>query len=413
MAIPIAPWMGVVPFAMLLASMAVLPLAAPRFWEHQRNKALVTTVVSLPVVVWLLYAEPRALGHSLRDYVSFVCLLGSLFVVCGGIHVEGDLRATPSTNVALLAVGAVLASIMGTTGASMALIRLVLRTNSERRHTAHVPFFFILLVSNAGGLLTPLGDPPLFLGYLRGVPFFWTLRLLPIWLGTIAYLLCTFYFVDRRAYAKETAKALQLDAAQRVPVRIVGWTNVALLVGIVLSVFLPPPLRESAMVLLAASSLRFGSRAARLNNEFAFAPIVEVMVLFAGIFVTMVPALALLREHGRDLELVTPWQYFLATGALSSVLDNAPTYLAFVSAAQGLNLSPDVIGIPTMHLVAISSGAVLMGANTYVGNGPNFMVKAIADASAYKTLDFVRYAGAAVLVLTPVYLAVVGCLLFA
>jgi Na+/H+ antiporter NhaD/arsenite permease-like protein len=399
------------PFALLLSCMAVLPLWLPHFWERNRNKGIVTALVSLPAAAWLLCAHPRSLEHSALDYVSFVCLLGSLFVVGGGIHVEGDLRATPANNVVLLAVGAALASLIGTTGASMVLIRLALRTNSERRHTAHVPFFFILIVSNAGGLLTPLGDPPLFLGFLRGVPFFWTLRLWPVWLGAIAYLLTAFYFVDRRAYAKEAASALELDAAQRAPVRIIGRRNVALLVGVVLSVFLPRPLRESAMVLLAASSLRFGSSEARWKNAFVFAPIVEVAVLFAGIFVTMVPALELLREHSRDLQLSAPWQYFLATGALSSVLDNAPTYLAFVSAAQGLGLSPDVVGIPTAHLVAISSGAVLMGANTYVGNGPNFMVKAIADASAYKTLDFMRYAGAAVLLLLPVYLAMVAYLL--
>lgn len=406
-------WLAVVPFAGLLICIAALPLWVPHFWERNRNKGIVAAVAAVPMAVWLMYESPHALAHSALEYVSFICLLGSLFVVSGGVHVEGDLAAKPMTNVGLLAVGAVLASLIGTTGASMVLIRLILRTNSERRHTAHIPFFFILLVSNAGGMLTPLGDPPLFLGFLRGVPFFWTLRLFPVWAVAVVYLLAVFYFVDRRAYAKEPRVALELDAAQRVPVRIIGWRNVALLVGIVVSVFLPPPWREGAMVLLAVSSLRFGSSDARHKNEFAFAPIVEVMVLFAGIFVTMVPALELLREHSQQLHLVAPWQYFLATGVLSSVLDNAPTYLAFVSAAQGLGLTPDVIGIPTLHLFAISSGAVLMGANTYVGNGPNFMVKAIADASGYKTLDFVRYLGAAVLVLTPVYVAVVAYLLLA
>jgi Na+/H+ antiporter NhaD/arsenite permease-like protein len=405
--------LGVVPFTLLLACMAVLPLWAPRFWEHNRNKALAAAVTALPVVVWLLATNVRALEHSALDYFSFVCLLGSLFVVSGGVHIEGDLKATPATNVALLGAGATLASLIGTTGASMVLIRLVLRTNSERRRTTHLPFFFILLVSNSGGLLTPLGDPPLFLGYLRGVPFFWTLRLLPVWLVTTVYLLLLFYLFDRRAYAQERPEDLALDVRRQVPIRIVGWTNVVMLVGVVLSVFLPRPWREITMSLLAALSLRVGSGEARRKNEFQFGPIVEVAVLFAGIFATMVPALELLREHSRDLSLVAPWHYFIATGMLSSVLDNAPTYLAFVSAAQGLGLSPDVIGLPATHLVAISVGAVLMGANTYVGNGPNFMVKAIADASSYKTLDFVRYALAALLVLTPVYAGVIAYLVLA
>jgi Na+/H+ antiporter NhaD/arsenite permease-like protein len=395
------------PFALLLACMAVLPLWQPRYWERHRNKAVAVVVTSLPVVVWLLSSNAAALGHSALDYVSFVCLLGSLFVVSGGVHVEGDLKATPATNVVLLGIGAMLASLIGTTGASMVLIRLVLRTNSERRRTTHLPFFFVLLVSNSGGLLTPLGDPPLFLGYLRGVPFFWTLRLLPIWLATTAYLLLVFYGIDRIAYARERPEDVALDVQRQVPVHVIGWTNVAMLVGVVLAVFLPRPWREASMVVLAAASLRWGCAAARRKNEFEFGPIVEVAVLFSGIFVTMVPALELLRENSRALSLVAPWHYFLATGALSSVLDNAPTYLAFVSAAQGLGLAPDVIGLPAVHLVAISAGAVLMGANTYVGNGPNFMVKAIADAASYKTLDFVRYAAAALLVLAPVYAGVV------
>lgn len=405
---PPLPWISVLPFALLLVSIAALPLVVPGFWERNRNKGLVAAATALPILVWLGAADPEALLHTAREYASFICLLGALFVVAGGVHVEGDLQATPRTNVTLLGIGAVLASVVGTTGASMALIRLVLRTNSERRFTTHVPFFFILLVSNAGGLLTPLGDPPLFLGYLRGVPFFWTLRLLPIWLVCVGYLLAVFYWVDRRAYAKERIEDLVFDAENRTPVRVIGRLSAVLLFGIVLSVFLPSPIREIAMIGLALLSLGRGSRSARSKNEFSFGPIVEVALLFAGIFVTMVPALELLRVHGADLHLVSPWQYFLATGVLSSVLDNAPTYLVFLSAAQGLGLNPQVVGIPALHLAAISSGAVLMGANTYIGNGPNFMVKAIADSSGYRTYDFVRYAGLAVLTLLPVYLVVVA-----
>ena len=404
---PSIPLVAVLPFAWLLVGIAVLPLVAPYFWEKNRNKAVVAAVLSLPVAGWLLSSAPSMLGHSLLEYFSFICLLGSLFVVAGGIHVSGDLVATPKTNTVLLAVGALLANLIGTTGASMLLIRLVLRTNSERRNTQHIPFFFILVVANCGGLLTPLGDPPLFLGYLRGVPFFWTLRLWPIWVTAVAYLLGVFFWLDRRAYAAERAVDLQLDLAEQEPIRVHGKRNLLFLLAIVGSVFLPTPWREGVMILVTALSLRLGPTEARSKNDFSFAPMVEVAILFLGIFVTMVPALELLHAHGKEFGLVAPWQFFLTTGALSSVLDNAPTYLTFLSAAQGLGLRAEVVGVPVAHLVAISVGAVLMGANTYIGNGPNFMVKAIADASGYRTASFVGYAGRAALVLAPVYLAVV------
>jgi Na+/H+ antiporter NhaD/arsenite permease-like protein len=406
------PLVAVLPFALLLLCIAALPLAVPHFWDKNRNKGIITALVSLPIAGWLIASSPSALGHTALEYVSFLCLLGSLFVVAGGIHVAGDLKATPKDNVILLLIGAVLASFIGTTGASMVLIRLVLRTNAERKNTSHLPFFFILLVSNCGGLLTPLGDPPLFLGYLRGVPFLWTLRLFPIWVLAVAYLLTVFYFTDRKAYRAETKEALLADERHAEPVRILGMTNVVLMLGIVGAVFLPLPYRELAMVALALVSLKFGSSDARAKNEFSFGPIVEVAVLFAGIFITMVPALELLYQHGKSLGLVAPWQYFLTTGALSSVLDNAPTYLTFLSAAQGLGLPADLVGVTTAHLVAISAGAVLMGANTYIGNGPNFMVKSIADSAGYKTYDFIKYAGKAIVTLTPVYVAIVAFLVF-
>lgn len=412
------PLVAVLPFALLLLCIAVLPLALPHVWESNRNKGIIAALVSAPIALWLMRTSPAALGSTALEYVSFLCLLGSLFVVAGGIFVAGDLKATPKDNVILLGIGAILASFIGTTGASMVMIRLMLRTNAERKNTVHIPFFFILLVSNCGGLLTPLGDPPLFLGYLRGVPFFWTLRLFPIWVLAIAYLLVAFYFVDRKAYAKESAAALLDDARHVEPVRIHGTINIALLLGIVGAVFLPFPYREGAMVALALLSLKFGPRDAREKNEFSFGPIFEVAILFAGIFITMVPALELLREHGKALGLIAPWQYFLTTGALSSVLDNAPTYLTFLSAAQGLGLPtglglPAGFGVTTLHLVAISAGAVLMGANTYIGNGPNFMVKAIADSAGYKTDNFLKYAGKAIVTLTPIYVVIVTYLLLA
>ena len=403
------PLYGVVPFILVLTGIAVLPLVLPRVWARNRNKALFSTVFAAPVAIWLAMAAPKLLLHAASDYSSFIVLLGSLFIITGGIHLGGDLRATPRNNVIILGLGAILASLLGTTGASMVLIRLLLRTNSERHRTAHIPFFFILLVSNAGGLLTPLGDPPLFLGFLRGVPFFWTLRLLPIWIVVVGYLLALFYWVDKRAYAKETAKDLATDESQIVPLTVEGKLNLVWLVLVVLSVFFPSPVREGAMAVCSLAALLFGTQTGRKKNFFEFAPITEVAILFAGIFVTMVPALAILEQVGPSLRLTYPWQFFLTSGALSSVLDNAPTYLAFLTAAQGtahyLGLSNAVVGVPVSFLAAISAGSVLMGANTYIGNGPNFMVKSIAESSGYRMPSFGRYALLAVSVLSPIYLA--------
>jgi Na+/H+ antiporter NhaD/arsenite permease-like protein len=400
------PTIAILPFVLLLLAIAVLPLAAPALWDQHRNKGILCALLAVPIGAWLVVTRPSMLVHGLIEYCSFICLLGSLFVVAGGIHVSGNLAATPKTNTVILGIAAVLANLVGTTGASMLLIRLILRTNSERRNTNHIPFFFILLAANCGGLLTPLGDPPLFLGYLRGVPFFWTLRLFPIWILTVAYLLGLFFWLDRRAYAAERPDDLRLDIAREEPVHILGKRNLSFLALIVGSVFLPSPWRELVMLGAAVASLILDAPDARRKNQFAFCPIIEVAILFFGIFVTMVPALELLRQHGKGLGLVAPWQFFLTTGALSSVLDNAPTYLTFLSAAQGLSLPPDLVGVPAAHLVAISSGAVLMGANTYIGNGPNFMVKAIADAAGYRTPSFLGYAARALLVLAPVYACV-------
>jgi Na+/H+ antiporter NhaD/arsenite permease-like protein len=401
------PLVTVIPFVLVLAGIAILPLAMPGFWDRNRNKAIFSALLALPVAAWLLASQPDSLVHAAHEYVSFLCLLGSLFVVAGGIHLAGDLRASPRNNTIILGIGALLASLLGTTGASMLLIRLLLRTNSERRHTRHIPFFFILLVSNAGGLLTPLGDPPLFLGFLRGVPFTWTLRLLPIWVLAVSYLLGLFYWIDRRAYAREAVADLAKDELQVQPLRMSGRLNLLWLGVIVLSVFLPSPIREVAMVLSAAASLWVGDRSARTLNAFSFGPIAEVAILFAGIFVTMTPALRLLEHHGPALGLFAPWHFFFVSGVLSSVLDNAPTYLTFLTAAQStstsLGLAVDVVSVPASLLAAVSAGSVLMGANTYIGNGPNFMVKSMAESSGYRMPSFVRYAVMAVLILSPVY----------
>ncbi len=412
------PLWAVIPFVVMLLGIAVLPLVAHHFWESNRNRAIFTAVVATPMIVYLLVTFPEGLLHSGHEYVSFIALLGSLYVIAGGIHVSGDLRATPATNVGILALGAVLANLIGTTGASMLLVRTLLRTNGQRKHVAHIPFFFILIVSNCGGLLTPMGDPPLFLGYLRGVPFTWTLGLWPFWLGAVGYLLAVFFFVDRRAYGKEHAGDIARDESERLPLSVQGLVNVPLLALVIGAIFLPTPWRELAMVGLSGVSIAFGPRPARKANGFTYGPILEVAILFAGIFVTMVPALALLEVRGAELGLSEPWHFFLVTGSLSSVLDNAPTYLTFLAAAMSLPAGDGATmitltegAVPQIFLVAISVGAVFMGANTYIGNGPNFMVKAIAEEVGYSMPSFFGFAARAILTLAPIYAVVVAYLL--
>jgi Na+/H+ antiporter NhaD/arsenite permease-like protein len=380
------------PFAAMLLCIAVLPLAAPHLWESNIRKLGLSALLGLPVLILYAVNHPAALVHTAEEYFSFIVLLGSLFVVSGGILITGDLQATPRVNTAFLATGAVLASLIGTTGASVVLIRPMLSTNHERRHVVHTIVFFIFIVSNTGGCLTPLGDPPLFLGYLRGVPFTWTLRLWPHWLLVNALLLFIYYLWDRRAHASETRPAVALDRAHIRPLRMSGLGNVGLLVLVVASVaLLPFPAREIAMLVLSAISLATTAKAVHKSNRFTFHPIAEVAALFAGIFVTMLPALDILHAHGAALGLATPRQFFWATGLLSSFLDNAPTYLTFLTVAQSLGLPAEVVGVTHEVLIAISAGAVFMGANTYIGNGPNFMVRAIAEERGVPMPSFGGY----------------------
>jgi Na+/H+ antiporter NhaD/arsenite permease-like protein len=391
------------PFALILLAIAVLPLAASHFWESNKNKALVSFLLAVPVFIWLFQYEPMAIVHTLHEYASFICLLGSLFIITGGISIRGDLRATPLVNTSFLIVGAILANFVGTTGASTLLIRPFLKTNSERNHVGHLPVFFIFIVSNCGGLLTPLGDPPLFLGYLRGVPFFWTLKLFPYWATMIGSLLTLFFIWDSLFYRREVQQDIQLDTTKIQPLAFEGKRNFAFLAGVIGAVFLPSPFREIAMVVMTILSLKFGPKNARIQNEFSWGPIFEVAILFAGIFITMVPALMILKELGPTLGVSKPWHFFWATGGLSGVLDNAPTYLTFLSLAQGLGLPPEIEGVPQKMLEAISVGAVFMGANTYIGNGPNFMVKAIADHAGFKTPSFFGYMAYSICILFPLY----------
>ena len=397
----------VAPFAVMLLAIAILPLLVPAFWESNLRKLAVGAALGLPVFVLYLRHDPAALAHTGGNYLSFMALLASLFVVSGGVLVTGDIQARPAVNTALLGVGAVLASLIGTTGASVLLIRPLLATNEERRHVAHTVVFFIFVVANIGGCLTPLGDPPLFLGYLLGVPFTWTLRLAPHWLLANGMVLAVYYLWDRRAYAREDADAIARDETAVRPIRVAGKRNVLFLLAVVASVaFLHAPYRELAMLALSALSLALTPRAVREANRFTFHAIAEVAALFAGIFLTMLPALGVLHAHGRELGLTEPWQFFWGTGLLSSFLDNAPTYLTFVAIAQSLGLPPEVAGTSHRVLAAISAGAVFMGANTYIGNGPNFLVRSLAQERGIKMPSFLGYMAYSSAVLIPVFVVV-------
>ena len=382
----------VVPFVAMLLAIALAPLRAPHWWESNRNKLVVSVLLGLPILVMYLGRRPGALGAMAEEYVSFIILLAGLYVISGGILLRGNLEATPATNLTFLALGSVLASFIGTTGASMLLIRPLLQTNRERTHVRHTVIFFVFLVSNIGGMLTPLGDPPLFLGYLQGVPFAWTFRLLPHWGFQVLLLLALYFLWDRRQYAREPVGARRLDRRQLEPLRLSGAFNfVALALVVLVVAFLTAPWREAAIVLLAALSFWRTPSAIRQANGFTAHPILEVAVLFLGIFLTMIPALELLRLRGGELGVREPWHFFWASGLLSSFLDNAPTYLVFLALGQSLGLSPEIVGLPHAILAAISVGAVSMGANSYIGNAPNFMVKSIAEEQGVKMPSFFGY----------------------
>jgi Na+/H+ antiporter NhaD/arsenite permease-like protein len=421
------PLWSVLPFAVMLLAIAILPLAAPKFWHHNKNRALVSAVLGTPIAIWIGVLDFGELALTFHHYIAFIILLASLYIISGGVVIRGTLAGSPGINTLILLVGTLLASVVGTTGASMLLIRPLLRANEARQKKVHVVVFFIFLVSNVGGLLTPLGDPPLFLGFLAGVPFFWTLRLIPQWAMASAILLVLFYIVDSTIFRREdVATPGDLDEAvlaKRVPLRVDGKLNILFLFGVVAVIlasgaFQPPPgVQEAGMALFAALSLWLTPKALRQDNQFSWGPIVEVAVIFAGIFATMIPALAILNARGAELGLHAPWHYFWATGALSSFLDNAPTYLTFASAASGLlgtnanhlnelitlaNGSPNTAGVAL--LAAISVGAVCMGANTYIGNGPNFMVKAIAEESGLKMPSFFGYMAWSGAILIPIFI---------
>ncbi len=407
------PLWSVSSFAALLAGIALFPLLREHWWENNKNKAVFASIVAVPVVVLVFVGHPMSLLHAGVEYVQFLSLIGALYIVAGGIHVTGNLRATPFVNTVLLGIGYLLASLLGTTGASMVLLYPLLRTNKERAWKAHTVVFFILAVSNAGGLMTPLGDPPLFLGFLRGVPFFWYAQnLWWAWAACGAYLLATYFFVDSYFAAKESDEAWVRDDRNEEPLGVLGGFNVLLLAGIVCATcFAPTPIREACYAVCALASLEYAMRnasaaKARERNEFSWGPIQEVAILFAAIFVTMIPALALLQTHGASLGVEHPWQYFLATGGFSSVLDNAPTYLIFQElgmATVGSDHPATFAEKAPRLLAAVAVGSVFMGANTYIGNAPNFMVKAVAEKRGVHMPNFFIYALIAVAVLSPMY----------
>ncbi|MBN2023654.1 MAG: sodium:proton antiporter [Pirellulales bacterium] len=442
------PYWMVAPFALLLGAIAVLPLVpwTEHWWESNKNRFLVAAGLGALTVAYYLFlhgapiaghwpvhhvVEPSASGPNwaqamavlanaiLYEYIPFIMLLFALYTISGGIRITGDLRAHPLTNTTFIAIGAVLASFVGTTGAAMLLIRPLLETNRERKYVVHTVIFFIFVVCNCGGCLLPIGDPPLFLGYLRGVSFLWTFKLWVEWAFVNALLLLIYYAYDRFwCHPHEKPLDVALDETRTTRLRIAGlWPNAVLLAGVIFSVALLDPnkplpgtdwrpwmyLREIVQLGLIGASLVLGSREIRRENNFNYHAIIEVAALFSGIFVCMQPALQILAIEGPALGLTKPMQFFWATGSLSSVLDNAPTYVVFFETALTLGGGTAATGgVAEPLLIAISLGAVFMGAMTYIGNGPNFMVKAIAEKSGVKMPSFFGYMAYSCGILLPI-----------
>ncbi len=403
---PDLPRWTVVPFPVLVLAIALLPMIAPRAWERRGVQLLIVSACAAPILFHFVAAARTAdLREAAASYVSFVTTLGALYVTAGGIVLSAEVEATPSTNVALILSGATLASFIGTTGASMLLIRPLLWINRRREHRAHLVPFFIVAVANAGGLLTPLGDPPLLVGYISGVPFFWTLRLFPAWLLYVGWSALALYWVDGRAQASELPATKAPDRSEGGRVTLRGKGNLALMLLVVPAAMLPAGGREIAMLLISVASLSLTPRALHRDNGFSFGPITDVAVIFAGLFACLGPVRTALAMAAPWLPFRRSWQLFWAAGAMSSVLDNAPTYSAFAALARGLSQGDELVaGISIHKLAAISIGSVVMGATTYIGNGPNLMVKAIAERERFPTPGFFRYAAFAFVLMLPAHL---------
>ena len=395
----VPPWL-VAPFALLLLLIAVMPLTPPNV-KHLWEKYYPVVAVGLGAIVVAFYLAKisggsAAIAHTLGEYFSFIALIGSLFVVAGGIHLKVKGEATPLANVVFLAIGGVAANIIGTTGASMVLIRPWIRMNKIRASAYHV-VFFIFVVANVGGALTPIGDPPLFLGYLRGVPFFWLVdHVIVQWLVTLGAILAVFYLFDRASYRHVPGEIRRDVETHHETWRFDGGVNVLFLLAIIGAVFLPEKffLRELVMLGAAVASWFLTPKDVHAENHFSFGPIKEVAWLFAGIFLTMMPALGYLAAHGQEFGFTSPLHYYFASGALSSVLDNAPTYANFFQLAQTTAAAPDTLALLASHprfIIGVSLGSVFFGAMTYIGNGPNFMVKSIAHDAGVHCPSFFGY----------------------
>ena len=432
-----------IPFAGLLLCIAIMPLVKGEWWEAHQPLVVALWIIVLVIPFAVLYGVgdtvETVLECTVNDYLTFIILLFGLFCVSGNITMEGDFAGSPRINVGLLAIGTLLASCIGTTGASMLMVRPVIKMNSWRRRKSHIMIFFIFMVSNMGGCLTPIGDPPLLMGFMRGVPFFWSLHLFPVLLFNMVILLFIFYHLDKRNYRKEIAEGRKPDISKPgTEFRIDGLHNIIFLIMIVAAVILSgvlpgmpafqdaagnvrgihifgevslsfPSLIEIVLILLAAFlSFKTTKKEIRTRNHFTWGAIQEVAVLFIGIFITMQPALMLLKAVGPNLGLTEPAQMFWATGALSSFLDNTPTYLVFLTTAGTLGFTSGIsttLGtLPEKMLSAISCGAVFMGANTYIGNAPNFMVKSISDENGVNMPSFFGYMLWSVSILIPVFI---------
>lgn len=432
-----------IPFAGLLLCIAIMPLVKGEWWEAHQPLVVALWILVLVIPFAVLYGVgdtvETVLECTVNDYLTFIILLFGLFCVSGNITMEGDFAGSPRINVGLLAIGTLLASCIGTTGASMLMVRPVIKMNSWRRRKSHIMIFFIFMVSNMGGCLTPIGDPPLLMGFMRGVPFFWSLHLFPVLLFNMVILLFIFYHLDKRNYRKDIAEGRKPDISKPgTEFRIDGLHNIIFLIMIVAAVILSgvlpgmpifqdaagnvrgihifgevslsfPSLIEIVLILLAAFlSFKTTKKEIRTRNHFTWGAIQEVAVLFIGIFITMQPALMLLKAVGPNLGLTEPFQMFWATGALSSFLDNTPTYLVFLTTAGTLGFTSGIsttLGtLPEKMLSAISCGAVFMGANTYIGNAPNFMVKSISDENGVNMPSFFGYMLWSVSILIPVFI---------
>lgn len=425
---------SLIPFGIMLLTIAIAPLLVEHWWESNKHKMTVALFLGVPTAICLISGGMlHELEHQLfGDYIPFIVLLLALYVITGGIHLSGDIKAKPWVNTLFLGLGWLLASFVGTTGAAMLLIRPLLATNQQREHKVHTILFFIALCANAGGLLTPLGDPPLFMLFLRGAEFTWFFSMWAPWIFVGLMLMLLYFAIDTYYYKREHWTSISADYREHTPLKIEGHVNFLYLLGVILTVafvnegMIPQMgeehapmwlkyMREIVLISLTVLSLYSTSKKLRyVKNKFSWAPIIEVAVLFLGIFTTMTPALAYLNDNAASLGLGETWQFYYMSGALSSFLDNTPTAVAFHSVASGL--TPEqmltfgdsfMAGVPEILLQAICMGSVFFGAMTYIGNGPNFMVKAIAEENGVKMPSFFGYMFKfSLLVLLPIYILV-------